>query len=331
MTKLALVLGATGGIGRATARVLLAKGWRVRAMHRDPDKARRTSPLQGIEWVQGDAMNRNDMVAAAQGAGIILHGVNPPRYHNWRGLALPMLANTIEAALVTGARILFPGNIYNFGPDAGALIDEAAPQKPLTRKGRIRVEMERMLRAAAPLGARSIILRAGDFLGADAPGSWFQAAMVRPRKPVRAVVYPGARGVGHAWAYLPDLAETFAQLAAREQELPDFATFHFAGLALERGEEIAGAVARAVGRADLPVRRFPWIAVYALAPFVETFREVIEMRYLWRRTLQLDNTRLVAFLGGEPHTGLDQAVGATLAELGCLESPTVSRAAMTAA
>ena len=41
------------------------------------------------------------------------------------------------------------------------------------------------------------------------------------------------------------------------------------------------------------------------------------MRYLWSQSLLLDNAKLVAFLGEEPHTPLDQALRATLAGLGC--------------
>ena len=319
MAKLALVLGATGGIGGAVAAALMAKGWRVRAMHRSADSMAKRPGARGIEWVKGDSMSRNDVVAAAQGAAIIVHAVNPPGYRNWAGLVLPMINNTVEAARVTGARILLPGTVYNYGPDAGTVLAEDAPQNPLTRKGKIRVALEETLRHATLYGVRSLVVRAGDFLGGTSANSWFNAAMVKPGKAVRAVVYPGAHEVGHNFAYLPDLAETFAQLAEREQELADFELFHFEGHWLERGVEIAASVGRAVGRPDLPVRGFPWFAVYALAPFVETFREMIEMRYLWRRPVRLDNRKLVAFLGGEPRTDLDEAVRVTLKGLGCLD------------
>jgi nucleoside-diphosphate-sugar epimerase len=42
------------------------------------------------------------------------------------------------------------------------------------------------------------------------------------------------------------------------------------------------------------------------------------MRYLWREPLRMDNSRLVAFLGHEPHTPLDDAIRISLQELGCL-------------
>jgi hypothetical protein len=45
---------------------------------------------------------------------------------------------------------------------------------------------------------------------------------------------------------------------------------------------------------------------------------MMEMRYLWKRPLRLDNSKLVKVLGSEPHTPLDQAVRESLEGLGCL-------------
>ena len=63
---------------------------------------------------------------------------------------------------------------------------------------------------------------------------------------------------------------------------------------------------------------FPWLISLA-SPLVTTFREMREMRYLWREPLRMDNARLIAVLGREPHTPLDQAVEATLLGLGCVD------------
>src|SRR5258708_11438625 len=140
---LALVIGATGGIGGEMARALLAGGGRVRAINRKPEEtARRLAALGPVEWVGGDALNPEDVLSQADGAALIVHGANPPGYRNWRGLALPMLDSTIAAARATAARILFPGTVYNFGPGAFPIVTEASPQHPKTRKGAIRVEME---------------------------------------------------------------------------------------------------------------------------------------------------------------------------------------------
>jgi nucleoside-diphosphate-sugar epimerase len=66
------------------------------------------------------------------------------------------------------------------------------------------------------------------------------------------------------------------------------------------------------------VSAFPWWLLTVASPFVTTFREMREMRYLWRTPLRMDNARLVAALGYEPHTPLDQAVEATLVGMGSL-------------
>lgn len=319
MNQEALILGITGSVGQAIARALAARGWHIRALHRDPETAgERLRGLGPIQWIRGDAMNHDEVTAAAQGTRIIVHAVNPPGYRNWRGLAIPMLACTIAAARSSGARILFPGNVYNYGPDAWPLVTERSPQQPTTRKGRIRVEMETMFAAGAEQGARAIVLRAGDFFGANGASSWFENALVKPGKPVKGVTYPGRYDAGHAWAYLPDLAEAFARLADREAELAAFETFNFGGHYMKRGVEMAQAIRRVAGVPEAPIRRLPWMAVRLMGLFNETSRELTEMRYLWDVTLQLDNRKLLTFLGREPHTPLDTAVHDTLAALDCL-------------
>ncbi|KQO67743.1 NAD(P)H-binding protein [Methylobacterium sp. Leaf89] len=312
--RLALVTGATGGIGGAVAEALLRHGWRVRGLARDPGRARRSGPA-GVDWVAGDALREADLVAAVRGARILFHGVNPPGYRDWRGLALPMLAHAITAARGAGARLALPGNLYVYGPEAGPCLTEAAPRRPRTRKGAVRVEMEAMLEAAADLD--HLIVCAGDFFGPRAPSSWVTKVLMREGRPLRRVATPEVPGAGHAWAYLPDLAETFARLLDGEATLPRHLRLNFRGHHLQ-GRAMAEAVAEAASLADgrrPPVRPFAWAPVYGGAPFVTFLREVIEMRYLWSTTLELDNARLVARLGAEPHTPLADAVAASLAAL----------------
>jgi len=319
MHRIALVIGATGGIGSETALALLAGGWTVRALSRDPERARRSLPhLAGVEWLAGDAMHEGDVVAAAAGVSVIVHAANPPGYKNWAGLVLPMLESSIVAAKSAGARLVLPGTVYNFGPDAPELIDESVPQHPQTRKGKLRVAMEERLRRAATEGTPALIVRAGDFFGPRAQNSWFSQGVVKPGRPLRSVTYPGDPDASHAFAYLPDLAATIARLLDRAAELPAFEVFHFAGHAFARGIELAEATRQVAGIPSAPVRRFPWFVIYLLSPLVETFREMLEMRYLWQTSLRLDNTKLRAFLGEEPHTPLDRALRATLRGLGCV-------------
>jgi nucleoside-diphosphate-sugar epimerase len=323
----ALVLGATGGIGGEVARQLRDSGWNVRALQRGAAQA--LEQRDGMTWVRGDAMNAEDVRAAAEGCSVIVHAVNPPGYRRWAELVLPMLDNTIAAAGIVGATIVLPGTVYNFGPDALPLLTEESPQHPVTRKGAIRAEMERRLFAASKTGTRVLIVRAGDFFGPKAANNWFSQGLVKPGKPVMAVSHPGRRGVGHQWSYLPDVARAMIELLARRDSLGPFATFHMTGHWDADGSQMVEAIQRVVTRRSgrkPRVTGFPWWLVTLASPFVTTLREMREMRYLWREPVRMDNARLVAALGQEPHTPLDEAVDATLIGLGCFAASVNSEA-----
>ena len=314
----ALVLGATGGIGGEMVRQLLAAGWQVRALTRSELPSPRND---GITWLRGDAMVGADVVAASQGCTVIVHAVNPPGYRDWDKLVLPMLDNSIAAARLEHATIVLPGTIYNYGSDAFPVLLEDAAQQPSTRKGAIRVELEARLQRASAQGARVLIVRAGDFFGPQAGNSWFAQGLVKPGQPVRTVQYPGRPGIGHQWSYLPDVARAMVELLAIRARLPAFARFHLAGHWDHDGRQMTAAIARVVqqatGRAPR-IKPFPWWLMNLAAPFVATLRELREMRYLWQTPVRMDNAKLLAALGHEPHTPLDEAVRATLQGLGSL-------------
>jgi nucleoside-diphosphate-sugar epimerase len=318
MSRIALILGATGGVGGEVARLLVAQGWSVRALHRDLDRLSAFHKTSGLSWHRGDVISAADVASAATGTSVIVHAVNPPGYRNWGELVLPMLDNTIAAAVANSARIVLPGTVYNFGPDAFPNLHETSPQNPVTVKGRIRVEMEDRLRAASLKGASALIVRAGDFFGPRAGNNWFSQGLVKPGKRVTAITYPGRAGIGHQWAYLPDVAETIVRLLEKSEILEPFSTFQMEGHWDADGTQMIAAIRKVVGNPKIKVGKMPWLSMRLLSPFVPLFREVLEMQYLWNVPIRMDNVRLKTALGLEPHTPLDVAVRNTLIGLGCL-------------
>ena len=84
---------------------------------------------------------------------------------------------------------------------------------------------------------------------------------------------------------------------------------------------MAQAIQRVVvqhGGAKPKISALPWWLLRLASPFNETLKELLEMRYLWQVPVRMDNAKLQALLGQEPHTPLDEAVEATLRGLGCL-------------
>ncbi|MHB9328387.1 NAD-dependent epimerase/dehydratase family protein [Phytobacter ursingii] len=312
-----LILGATGGIGGEIARKLIREKWDVRALRRNTPQ---NEEHGDITWINGDALNAEQVAAAASRCSVIVHAVNPPGYRNWEQLVLPMLQNTINAAEQNDALIVLPGTVYNYGPDAFPLLRENSPQNPVTRKGAIRVQMEKALFDSAQRGGKVLILRAGDFFGPQAGNNWFSQGLVKPGQRPRIIKYPGKAGTGHQWAYLPDVAETLVALLARREQLDPFACFHMRGHWDEDGTAMTGAIQRVAQRAGVnaKVKSFPWWLIRAMAPFNATLHEMLEMRYLWEQAIQMDNAKLIDFLGHEPHTPLIEAVQNTLIGQGCI-------------
>lgn len=312
----ALLLGIRGGLGKALSQQLLRHNWEVRALVRQLkppyDQAGR------IEWIQGDVMDEHSVLHAAKGCDLIFHGVNPPHYLHWDKLVLPMLRHSIHAARTHDALLVLPGNLYNYGPYSFVRVREDALQQALTRKGQLRVAMEQALQQASHKGVRSLIVRSGDFFGPDVPNSWFTQALVRPNKRGYKVYRIGRPGVGHQWAYVPDVAATIMALIQQAPTLERFARFHMRGHWDATGEQMLNMVVdqlRATS-CSVQIKDFPWRYLQLASPFVPRIKELLDMRYLWEQSVYLDNSRLLHFLGHEPHTVWPVAIAQTLQSMG---------------
>jgi nucleoside-diphosphate-sugar epimerase len=220
------------------------------------------------------------MAQAAMGADVIVNALNPPNYHNWARLIPQITAQVLDAARKSGATILVPGNVYNFGTAAGPWGPNTA-QNPQTRKGKVRVQMEAAYRDS---GLPVIILRGGDYLDAKglAQGMKHSLAALSKGK----ITGFGASDVPRAYAYLPDMARAAVLLAEMRAELPRFADIPFAGVTFSIAD-MRRAFEQISGR-GLRLGKFPWVMMQLAAPFWEMARELLEMRYLYNLPHSLD-------------------------------------------
>jgi nucleoside-diphosphate-sugar epimerase len=305
MSGRVLVLGATGRFGAAAAEAFQKAGWSVIAQVRPGAAVRAPRGTQVLE-----AIDRPSVVEAARGADIVVHALNP-RYTEWHKLALPMAYSAIEAAEAAGATLMFPGNLYNYGAGMPAVIDEASPMHPTSRKGELRVMIEERMREASDRGVRTIILRAGDFFGRGR-GSWLDLVIAKDIGRGR-LTYPGPLDVVHEWAYLPDLVAALVRLAAVREKLGAFETFGFPGHAVT-GRDFADAIKKAIRR-DVEIKPMSWWLIHTLRRIVPMSRELSEMAYLWQEPHRIAGNKLKSAIGAVPHTPLDDAVARALREL----------------
>lgn len=302
-----MVLGANGRLGRALVLAFAAAGWQVTAQLRRPPRA----PLPGgVRQVQADALDVAGLVVAGQGVDVIVNALNPDTT-KWASLLPPQTAAVLALARATGATLMMAGNVYNFGNRLPPLLTESTPFAATHPKAAQRIAQEAALAQAAQHdGLRCIVIRAGDFLG-DA-GTWIDLAMAKQLAKGR-FAQMGPADLPHAWAYLPDLARVFVQVAERRAGLAPHTVLHHAGLTVT-GAELQAAFQAGLGR---PLRRtaFPWWLLRLAAPGVPMFRALLEMRYLWQRPHRLDDARLRALLGPVPATPLADVVQQCIAGL----------------
>ncbi len=285
MTRIALVLGASGNFGARMAEALWNAGWQVRT------------------YIRG-----TDMAAAVQGASLIVNGLNPPGYHDWARLIPEITDSVLAAGRASGATVLVPGNVYVYGATPG-LWGAQTPHRPISRKGAIREEMEARYRAAADRGLRVIVLRGGDFVDPVRDGTIWRMVMLKGVAKGR-VTAMGTPSVRRAYAWLPDMARAGAALAGLGEALPAFADVPFAGQSASM-EEIAHRVEVLYGR-KMRLGSFPWWALRLSAPAWELGRELLEMHYLYETDHALDPAPLQGLLPDFRMTGLDAMIEAHL-------------------
>ncbi len=299
-----VILGSNGHIGHAVAKAFVAAGWTVTGMART-----QKLPVAGMRFVSGDAESVDAMRRAIGDAPIVVHALNLP-YHTWYGGRLEaQMANVLAAVGREGRTVLFPGNIYNFAA-AEAVLTPETPAHPQTPRGAIRVRVEAMLREAAGRGdLQAIVLRAGDFYGPGSSGDWFDQVMLRRLAKGRVSVI-GTPGIGHSWAYLPDLARAFEMLAALRRTLGAYEHFHFPGHFVTP-EAMGRAIAAAVP-GGVKVSRFPLWLLRAAGLADPVIREVARMDYIWRHPLELRDARFAALVGEGFDTPFEAAVARTV-------------------
>lgn len=302
MTRV-IVLGAKGRFGRAAVAAFANAGWSVTAFGRNWD----TAPTDRVKRIEGNAKDAAALAKACQGQAIIVNAINPP-YEKWAG-ELPDLTRSIIAAVrASGATVIIPGNVYNYGAGMPETFAENTAWAPTTRKGKLRVEMERSYRDA---GVPTIVLRGGDFIEREKTGNWFDS-YIAAKAHLGKTTYPGPLDQVHAWAYLPDMARAVVALAERRHRFAPFEEFLFEGYNLT-GAELVELIAEATGRPQ-KVSRLPWPILRLIALFSPQVREVIEMRYLWEVPHGADGSKLRAAIPEFEPTPARDAIKAALVQ-----------------
>lgn len=280
------VIFGAGQVGSTLARELLERGDRVRIFKR----SERGVPA-GAELSQGDASDRQACIAAASGASVVYHCMNPPYFANlWAEFVPRWMQNLIDAAGSAGARFVVLDNVYALGRPGGRPLSDDTPVNPCSRKGEIRAEAARMLFDAHGRGdVVAVVGRGSDFYGPHGTESHVGDQFWRP-------VMAGKRGgvvvdpdAVHTYHYIPDVARGLLTLGGA----PESACGQAWMLPCQPAEtlrQLVGRFSTVLGR-EISIRSIPRWMLKALGIVMPLMRELDEMMYQWEEPFVIDDGR----------------------------------------
>lgn len=295
------VLGGSGGLGRNVVDAALAVGHDVSVLVRDPQRA---ALPPSVAIVVGDATREDDVVRVMEGAAATVFCVNPP-FGTWLSTFPPLLDTAILAAKRTGTRLIFPANVWIYGPGPrGALISETRAPSATSKRGALRARMEQQIRDA---GIRHVMIRLPEFYGPHV--TTLTARAFRAALDSKRTLWPGPLEVEVELVYMPDAARALVTVATAVG--CDADVFHLPGTPtrprefLEKIYAVAGSKPR---MSSVP----GWMLSLA-GMFDATARGAADIDHVWTFPVLLDGTRYRARFGEVPRTPLDDAIATTLA------------------
>jgi nucleoside-diphosphate-sugar epimerase len=166
MGRTVLVTGGSGYFGTTVVDLALARGDQVRVFDLNPP-----GPHDGdVDYVAGDVRDREALVAACEGADVVLHNVAQVPLARDRDLFWSVnvvgTANLLLAARDAGvAKVVHTSTSAVFGIPEANPVTEDTPPRPLEAYGRAKLRAEWLCREAIETGLDVSIVRPRTILG----------------------------------------------------------------------------------------------------------------------------------------------------------------------
>ncbi|WP_189028467.1 NAD-dependent epimerase/dehydratase family protein [Paenibacillus albidus] len=316
MLNKALVLGATGGTGTVIIAELLKRGVETVAFGRSMNKLEQLAGVlgnpTGLQLRTGDVFNSNDVYEAAQGVDVIFHSASIP-YHEMSTKLLPMGEAVMQAANKRGVKVVAVDGIYPYGKRTDEQpIDENYPKHPHTRKGKVKLEFERMFFSPGPNQVKGMIVRLPDYYGPTANEASYLGSTLASIASGKPGMFIGNMTVPREYVYLPDAAVMMVELAGREEAYGQ--NWNIPGAGVISGRDIVRIARKASGtsKAVLPVGA---VGLSILGVFIPVMKEIVEMLYLTKEPLRLSGRKYERLIGPIPSTSFEEGITATIHSL----------------
>lgn len=292
-SELHVVFG-TGPLGAAVMRGLVRRGKRVRMINRTGRPSPAIGPKPTIEIMAADAYDPTSTATAVSGATHVYQCAQPP-YHRWPEQFPALQRTVLEATAAIGARFIVAENLYPYGDPQGKPLTEDTPERPNTRKGRVRAEMSAALFDAHARGVvRATAGRASDFYG---PGD-----LLGERLFLAALQGKTANGLAdidqpHTFSLVEDFGEALVILGERDEALGR--VWHIPSPEPMTQRALMRLIFETAG---LPpkIGSYSPLMLQLVGLFVPAVREVHEMIYEFTAPFVMDSSRFQSVFGMMP-------------------------------
>jgi nucleoside-diphosphate-sugar epimerase len=211
-SKLHLVLGGSGAIGRAVIKELLKRGLPVKAVER-------SKTVEGTETIKADLLDLIRTKEVIHGAGFVYLCVGLLyRSKYWRENWPRLMKNVIQACSESKSKLIFFDNWYMYGPPPLPVpIVENSPQSIQTKKGLVRKETADILLKAHKNGSvKALIGRSADFYGPTSLNSGLYVNILKRMLEGKNPQWIGDPKTKHTYAYINDDGQALVDLALDE-------------------------------------------------------------------------------------------------------------------
>jgi nucleoside-diphosphate-sugar epimerase len=319
LTK-ALVLGATGGTGTVIIAELLKRGIETVAFGRSIPKleklAAKLGNPSGFKLMAGDVFNGKDILGAAQGVDVIFHSASVP-YNEMSTRLLPLGEAVMGAANSLGIKVVAVDGIYPYGRRQNDKpIDEEYPKNPHTKKGKVKLEFERMFFSQRWSKAQGLIVRLPDYYGPTANKASYLGSALESIAAGKPAMFIGNMTVPREYVYLPDAAAMIVELASREDTYGQ--NWNIPGAGTISGRDIVR-IAQTARGSKKPVISIGKAGLSLLGVFVPVMKEIVEMLYLTQEPVVLSGSKYERYVGPIPTTPFEQGITDTVHTLMSLQ------------
>lgn len=303
--KKALVLGASGGMGYAIVKELVERGVEVIAFARNKNKLTQLfRDISTVKIFSGDVFNFIDLDHATKGVDTLFHAVNIP-YPEWKERQPILVKNIIQVAEKNNVKLAVVDNIYSYGKAEKPFVSEDTVKQPHTKKGKIRLELEKMiLKAKVP----ALIAHFPDFYGPNAENTLIHYTLQQVLNNKKAS-FVGSKKVAREYIFTPDGAKAIVELAFRNDAYGE--QWNIPAHSTISGEEIEALIKQLTGYK----KNFFTVTkgmIRILGLFSREMREFTEMMYLTEQPVVLSGEKYESFIGPIPRTSYKEGLKQTI-------------------